>query len=130
MDIFEVEQKERVSREEAAARLRTLADMLARHNDVEFERGGSSQRAQEPQGPARRRRADAGRVRRAKAKAAQRLRGGLMEFGPVQMLVVGFDHGKFEGEILAELKRLSDHEIIRLVDLLFVNKDDDGTIQS
>ena len=40
MDILEVEQKERVTREEAAARLRTLADMLARHNDVEFERGG------------------------------------------------------------------------------------------
>ena len=28
------------SREEVAARLRALADMLARHNDVEFERGG------------------------------------------------------------------------------------------
>jgi amphi-Trp domain-containing protein len=40
MDIFEVEQKERVSREEAAARLHKLADMLARHNDIEFERGG------------------------------------------------------------------------------------------
>jgi amphi-Trp domain-containing protein len=40
MDIFEVEQKERLSREEAAARLRNLADMLARHNDIEFERGG------------------------------------------------------------------------------------------
>ena len=40
MDIFEVEQKERMSREELAARLRTLADMLARHNDIEFERGG------------------------------------------------------------------------------------------
>lgn len=40
MDIFEVEQKERVSREEAAARLHALADMLGRHNDVEFERGG------------------------------------------------------------------------------------------
>jgi len=40
MDIFEVETKERVSREEVAARLRHLADMLARHNDVEFERGG------------------------------------------------------------------------------------------
>jgi uncharacterized membrane protein len=51
-----------------------------------------------------------------------------MEFGPVQMLVVGFEHGKFEGEILAELKRLRDEEIIRLVDLLFVNKDDDGVI--
>ena len=40
MDIFSVEQKERLSREEAAARLRRLADMLARHNDIEFERGG------------------------------------------------------------------------------------------
>jgi len=40
MDIFEVEQKETLSREEVAARLRTLADMLARHNDIEFERGG------------------------------------------------------------------------------------------
>jgi amphi-Trp domain-containing protein len=40
MDIFEVERKERVSREEVAARLRTLADMLERHNDIEFERGG------------------------------------------------------------------------------------------
>jgi amphi-Trp domain-containing protein len=41
MDIFEVEHKERVSREEVAARLHTLADMLARHNDIEFERGGT-----------------------------------------------------------------------------------------
>ena len=41
MDIFEVEQKERLSREEVAARLRNLADMLARHNDIEFERGGT-----------------------------------------------------------------------------------------
>ena len=40
MDIFEVEQKERLSREEVAARLHRLADMLARHNDIEFERGG------------------------------------------------------------------------------------------
>src|SRR2546425_1745383 len=54
--------------------------------------------------------------------------GGHMEFGPVQMLVVGFEHGKFEGEILAELKRLREQDIIRLVDLLFVNKDDDGEI--
>jgi amphi-Trp domain-containing protein len=40
MDIFAVEQKERLGREEAAARLHALADMLARHNDVEFVRGG------------------------------------------------------------------------------------------
>ncbi len=40
MDIFEIKQRETISREEVAERLRTLADMLARHNDVEFERGG------------------------------------------------------------------------------------------
>jgi amphi-Trp domain-containing protein len=40
MDIFEVEQKETLKREEVAERLRKLADMLARHNEIEFERGG------------------------------------------------------------------------------------------
>ena len=40
MDIFELEQKERLGREEVAARLRNLADMLSRHNDIEFDRGG------------------------------------------------------------------------------------------
>jgi amphi-Trp domain-containing protein len=40
VDILEIEQKERLSREDVAARLHHLADMLARHNDVEFERGG------------------------------------------------------------------------------------------
>jgi amphi-Trp domain-containing protein len=40
MDIFEVEQKETLRREEVAERLRALADMLARHNDIDFERAG------------------------------------------------------------------------------------------
>jgi len=40
MDIFEIKQKEIVSREQVAERLRLLADMLARHNDLEFDRGG------------------------------------------------------------------------------------------
>jgi len=40
MDIFEIEQKETLKREEVADRLRTLADMLARNNDIEFERAG------------------------------------------------------------------------------------------
>ena len=40
MDLLEVSRKDRVRREEAAARLRDLADMLARHNDIEFDRDG------------------------------------------------------------------------------------------
>jgi len=40
MDLMEVTERQRMSREDAAARLRELADMLARHNDVEFERAG------------------------------------------------------------------------------------------
>jgi hypothetical protein len=44
MDIFEIKQKETVSREEVARRLRILADILARHNDLEFERGGDAAR--------------------------------------------------------------------------------------
>ena len=40
MDLIEITEKRRLSREEIAARLRTLADMPARHNDVAFDRGG------------------------------------------------------------------------------------------
>jgi amphi-Trp domain-containing protein len=40
MDILEIEQKETLSREDAAQRLHAIADMLARQNDIEFERGG------------------------------------------------------------------------------------------
>jgi amphi-Trp domain-containing protein len=40
MDLMEITEKERLTREEAAARLRALADALARHNEVEFDRGG------------------------------------------------------------------------------------------
>ena len=39
MDVMEVSEKAKLSREEAAARLHALADALARHNDIEFERG-------------------------------------------------------------------------------------------
>ncbi len=51
-----------------------------------------------------------------------------MELGPVQMMVVGFEHGKFTGEILPELRRLADADVVRLVDLMFVDKDDAGNI--
>ncbi|MCK8609453.1 amphi-Trp domain-containing protein [Agromyces sp. C10] len=40
MDLFEIDDTRRMSREEAAARLRALADALAKNNSVEFERAG------------------------------------------------------------------------------------------
>jgi amphi-Trp domain-containing protein len=39
MDLFEIAEHERLSREAAAARLRAIADALARTNEVEFQRG-------------------------------------------------------------------------------------------
>jgi len=49
--------------------------------------------------------------------------------GPVQMLVVGFEGDNFRGEIREELERLKEHDIVRLIDLLFVKKTDDGEIE-
>ncbi|WP_196780854.1 amphi-Trp domain-containing protein [Nocardioides sambongensis] len=40
MDLFEIDQTQRLRREDAAARLHALADALARHNSVQFERNG------------------------------------------------------------------------------------------
>ena len=50
-----------------------------------------------------------------------------MTFGPMQMLVVEFTDGKFKGDILAELKRLTDEDIVRLVDMLVVRKSRTGS---
>ena len=45
------------------------------------------------------------------------------EFGPVQVLVVGFDGNSFNGEIMPELQRLKELDIIRFVDMVVVSKD-------
>lgn len=51
-----------------------------------------------------------------------------MSIGPVQVLVIGFDHGDFHGQIKAELDRLRENDTIRLIDLLFIRKDADGNV--
>lgn len=38
MDLFEIDNTQRMTREAAADKLRALADALSRHNSVEFER--------------------------------------------------------------------------------------------
>lgn len=40
MDLFEMDETRTMTREEAATRLRDLADSLAKHNSVEFTRDG------------------------------------------------------------------------------------------
>ena len=47
-ELLEVTETETMSREAAAARLRELADQLARHNQVEFVRGGIRYTAKVP----------------------------------------------------------------------------------
>ena len=48
MNLLEIEQSETLRREEVAKRLHALADALARHNDIEFDRGGAHFRLKVP----------------------------------------------------------------------------------
>jgi uncharacterized membrane protein len=50
------------------------------------------------------------------------------EFGPIQMLVLGFADPDFTGKIAAELDRLRSLDFIKIVDALVVDKADDGTV--
>lgn len=52
----------------------------------------------------------------------------MSSIGPVQIMIVGFDEPSFTGKILPELKRLRELDVIRLIDLLVVQKDDDGEL--
>lgn len=52
-----------------------------------------------------------------------------MSFGPVQILVIGFDHPEFKGDIRKELERLRENDVVRLIDLIVVRKDDDGNVE-
>ena len=52
-----------------------------------------------------------------------------LTLGPVQMLIVGFTGDNFDGSIMKELDRLKEHDIVRLIDLLFVKKNEDGEIE-
>jgi Family of unknown function (DUF6325) len=52
-----------------------------------------------------------------------------MSIGPVQLIVLGFDHPRFRGEIVAELERLRDNAAVRVIDALAVYKDADGDLE-
>jgi uncharacterized membrane protein len=49
--------------------------------------------------------------------------------GPVQLIVLGFEHPDFHGEIIAELERLRESDTVRVIDALAVHKDAQGEIE-
>ena len=51
-----------------------------------------------------------------------------MAIGPVQLIVLGFEHPNFHGEIIAELERLRESDTVRVIDALAVYKDAEGEI--
>jgi uncharacterized membrane protein len=49
--------------------------------------------------------------------------------GPVQLIVLGFNHPQFHGEIIAELERLRESDTVRVIDSLAVYKDAAGEVE-
>jgi hypothetical protein len=52
-----------------------------------------------------------------------------MAIGPVQLIVLGFNHPEFHGEIIAELERLRESDTVRVIDALAVYKDPEGEVE-
>ena len=51
-----------------------------------------------------------------------------MDIGSLEYVVIGFEDDQFTDEILPELNAIQEKGLIRVVDLLFVMKDTDGTV--
>ena len=49
-----------------------------------------------------------------------------MSIGPIQLIAIGFDEPEFRGAIQRELRALRGLGLVRLIDALFVAKDDFG----
>jgi uncharacterized membrane protein len=52
-----------------------------------------------------------------------------MGVGPVQLIVLGFDHPEFKGEIIEELEKLKESDTIKVIDALAVYKDAEGELE-
>ena len=52
-----------------------------------------------------------------------------MAIGPVQLIVLGFNHPNFHGEVIEELERLRASDTVRVIDALAVHKDADGEME-
>ena len=52
-----------------------------------------------------------------------------MAIGPVQLIVLGFNHPDFHGEVIAELERLRANDTVRVIDALAFYKDAEGELE-
>lgn len=52
-----------------------------------------------------------------------------MAIGPVQLVVLGFAHPDFHGEVIAELEKLRRSDTIHVIDAIAVHKDADGEME-
>jgi uncharacterized membrane protein len=52
-----------------------------------------------------------------------------MAIGPVQLIVLGFNHPDFHGEVIAELEQLRKSDTVRVIDSIAVYKDADGELE-
>ena len=50
--------------------------------------------------------------------------------GPTEYIVIGYEGNKFTGEILPEIKRLKEENLIRIRDALVLQRDDSGDLLS
>jgi len=53
-----------------------------------------------------------------------------MAIGPVQLIVLVFNHPDFHGEVIEELERLHDSGTVRVIDALAVYKDANGELEA
>ena len=52
-----------------------------------------------------------------------------MTIGPLEFVVIGYKGPQFTSEIVPELNSIQEKGLIRVVDLIFVRKDTDGTVK-
>src|SRR4051794_4936288 len=50
----------------------------------------------------------------------------MSDIGPIQVLVVGFEQARLEGRVVQELERLEAAGTVRVLDLLFVTRDEES----
>ncbi|MCK8519281.1 DUF6325 family protein [Methanoculleus sp. 7T] len=53
-----------------------------------------------------------------------------MSLGPVEYMVIEFPGNQFKGEILPALREVVDKGVIRIIDLVFVRKDEQGNVSA